>query len=259
MLIVLAWFMLKRLILLIVNKVIYFYFLLCRLTHSIKKGSQGVSNFVRLLIINIVVIVVLIGGGAVGYYYYDQATNYVTTDNASVSGQSVSIASPAAGKLVSWNGDQGKSFSRNQAIGEIDGVDTNGRPVQTAITMPDNGTIALDNVVQNTFVAAGTQLAQAYDLNRLYITANVDETKIDQIKKGQKVDIYIDAFPNTAFTGKVTQIGTATAGTFSLIPSSNSNGNYTKVAQVVPVKVSLDDFKGDQLLPGMNATVKIHI
>lgn len=223
------------------------------------REEQKMSNFTRLLIINMVVIIVLIGGGATGYYYYDQATSYVKTDNAMIGGQSISIASPATGKLISWNAEQGKTYNANQTIGEVASVDANGRPAQTAITMPAQATIAQNNGVRNTFVAAGTQVAQAYDLKALYVTANIDETAIAQVKAGQKVDIYIDAFPHMSFSGKVEQIGTATAGTFSLIPSSNSNGNYTKVTQVVPVKVSIDSYKGDQLLPGMNVSVKIHI
>lgn len=97
-----------------------------------------------------------------------------------------------------------------------------------------------------------------YDLNNLWVTANIDETKIDEIATGQDVDIYVDAFPNTTLKGKVQQIGLATAGTFSLLPSSNSTGNYTKVTQVVPVKVSIDDNKGVAIVPGMNVTVRIH-
>ncbi|MFX3619567.1 MAG: HlyD family secretion protein [Sporolactobacillus sp.] len=217
------------------------------------------SNFTRLLIINIVVIIVLIGGGAVGYYYYNQATSYVKTDNAAVSGQAVSIAAPTSGRLVSWSADQGKKFNQNQTLGRIASQGTDGKPVQTAVKMPEGATIALNSAVKNTFVAAGTQLAEAYDLKGLYVTANIDETNIDQVKAGQKVDLSIDAYPGTKFTGRVSKIGTATAGTFSLIANSNSNGNFTKVTQVVPVKITLDDFKGEKLLPGMNVTVKIHI
>ncbi len=217
------------------------------------------NNFTRLLIINIVVIIVLIGGGAISYYYYDQATNYVKTDNATVAGQAISITSPAAGKLTNWSGKQGKHFDANKTIGGIEVTETSGKTVNMPIKMPEDGTIALNNTSKNAFVAAGTQLAQAYNLNQLYITANIDENDIDQVKTGQKVDISIDAFSGTKFTGRVEQIGTATAATFSLIPSSNSNGNYTKVSQVIPVKISLDDYKGAKLLPGMNVTVKIHI
>lgn len=217
------------------------------------------NNFTRLLIINIIVIIVLVGGGAAGYYYYDQATNYVKTDNALVSGQAISIAAPVAGKLTSWSVTQGKSFTADNTLGTIEGTGTDGKPVKVPVKMPQTATIAENAGTKNAFVAAGTQLAQAYNLHKLYIVANVDETDIENVKTGQKVDISIDAFPDTEFTGKVNQIGTATASTFSLIPSSNSNGNYTKVTQVVPVKIKLDGYKGAKLLPGMNVTVKIHI
>ncbi|QAA21465.1 HlyD family secretion protein [Sporolactobacillus terrae] len=217
------------------------------------------NNFTRLLIINIIVIVALIGGGAAGYYYYDQATNYVKTDNAAVSGQAISIAAPASGKLVNWDASEGKTFDANDTIGNVETIGADGKSAKVAVKMPQKATIALNNTTKNAFAAAGAQLAQAYNLNELYITANVDENAIENVKAGQKVDLKLDAFPGTHFTGKVEKIGTATASTFSLIPSSNSNGNYTKVTQVVPVKISIDDYKGNDLLPGMNVTVKIHI
>lgn len=58
--------------------------------------------------------------------------------------------------------------------------------------------------------------------------------------------------------GKVEEVGQATAASFSLMPSSNSDGNYTKVSQVVPVKISLDSNPSKNVVPGMNAEVKIH-
>ena len=75
---------------------------------------------------------------------------------------------------------------------------------------------------------------------------------------GQDVDIFVDAFKNTKFTGKVEEVGLATASTFSLLPESNGNANYTKVTQVVPIKISIDDTKGNRILPGMNVSVRIH-
>ena len=95
-------------------------------------------------------------------------------------------------------------------------------------------------------------------MNNLYVTANIDETNINEVAVGQNVDIYVDAFPNQTLKGTVQQIGLATAGTFSLLPSSNTTGNYTKVTQVVPVKISIDDNTGTAIVPGMNVTVRIH-
>lgn len=110
--------------------------------------------------------------------------------------------------------------------------------------------------VKNTVVAAGSPLAISYDLTKLWVTANIEETKIDDVEIGQDVDIYVDAFPNTTIKGKVEEIGLATAGTFSLLPSNNASGNYTKEVQVIPVKISIDS--NLDLVPGMNVTVRIH-
>ncbi|GAA3333448.1 hypothetical protein GCM10020331_097520 [Ectobacillus funiculus] len=55
--------------------------------------------------------------------------------------------------------------------------------------------------------------------------------------------MYVDAFPNTTLTGTVDQVGLTTANTFSLIPSGSTTANYTKVTQVVPVRIALDHTK----------------
>ncbi|MEM1503587.1 efflux RND transporter periplasmic adaptor subunit [Domibacillus sp. 8LH] len=215
-------------------------------------------NAKRLILINIIILLVLVGGGVGGYAYYNKAVNYLTTDNAQIAGQQVTISVPANGKLTEWKGNVGEEFSKDAKVGTLSITGTDGQASQMNITLPTAGTIVQSTAVQNSFVAAGTPLAKAYDLNNLWVTANIEETEVDQVDVGQDVDIYVDAFPNSTLKGKVTQIGSATAGTFSLLPSSNNTGNFTKVTQVVPVKVSIDDSKGVAIVPGMNVTVRIH-
>jgi len=212
----------------------------------------------RLLLVNIIILIVLVGGGFAAYAYYNKTVNYLSTDNAQIAGQQVTIAAPANGKLTNWGGKVGDHFSKNDKIGTILTTGTDGQPTEMPVTLPTDGTVVQSNAVQDSFVAAGTPLAQVYDLNNLWVTANIDETKIDEIAVGQDVDIYVDAFPNSTLKGKIQQIGLATAGTFSLLPNSNNTANYTKVTQVVPVKVSIDDNKGVGIVPGMNVTVRIH-
>jgi len=212
----------------------------------------------RLLILNIIILIVLVGGGFAGYAYYNKTANYISTDNAQIAGQQVTIAAPANGKLTDWGGKVGDRYSKDNTIGTILMTGADGQPIKMNVTLPTNGTIVQSNAVENSFVAAGTPLAQMYDLNSLWVTVNIEETKIDEIAVGQDVDIYVDAFPNSTLKGSVQQIGLATAGTFSLLPSTNNTGNYTKVTQVVPVKVSIDDNKGVGIVPGMNVTVRIH-
>ncbi|WP_107982253.1 efflux RND transporter periplasmic adaptor subunit, partial [Heyndrickxia sporothermodurans] len=187
--------------------------------------------------------------------FYNRSVTYLSTDNAQIAGQQVSIASPASGKLVDWNAKTGDTFSKNDKIGTVQTMGDNG-PVNMDIKAPANGTIVQTSGVKNTVVAAGSPLAISYDLTKLWVTANIEETKIDDVEIGQDVDIYVDAFPNTTIKGKVEEIGLATAGTFSLLPSNNASGNYTKEVQVIPVKISIDS--NLDLVPGMNVTVRIH-
>lgn len=123
--------------------------------------------------------------------------------------------------------------------------------------MPKDGTIVKTDGMEGSMAQAGNPIAYAYNLDDLYITANVDEKDVADIEKGNDVDVDIDGQKATV-SGKVDQIGDATAASFSLMPSSNSDGNYTKVSQVVPVRISLDSEPSKNVVPGMNAEVKIH-
>jgi len=73
------------------------------------------------------------------------------------------------------------------------------------------------------------------------------------------VDFTVDSFPGVRFTGRVQQIGEATAATFSLLPTRTTSGTFTKVVQRVPVKIAIDDYQGRRLLPGLSAVVRIHV
>jgi multidrug resistance efflux pump len=214
----------------------------------------------RLFIFNIVALIVIIAILFGGYYWIDQRNKYIKTDNAQVTGQQVVISAPATGKLVDWKGKVGTTFSSGDTIGTVEVPPSAGQkqPVDINVTAPTDGTIVQDMAVKNQFVAAGTPLAYSYDMKHLWVTANIKETQIDDVQVGQTVDVYVDAFPGATLTGTVSQIGYATASTFSLLPQSNDNANYTKVTQVIPVKITLDGYQGMRLVPGMNVRVRIH-
>ncbi|WP_035431721.1 HlyD family secretion protein [Bacillus sp. UNC322MFChir4.1] len=215
------------------------------------------NQFGRIIIINIITLIVLVGGGVGGYYYYNQSQNYLKTENAKIDGKIIPIASPVAGKLTEWKAEAGKNYNENDKLGTVSIVGPNGE--QTVdVTIPKNATVVQSNATTNAFVGAGSPIAYAYDMNDLWVTANIEETDIDSVHKGQEVDVYVDAYPDTTLTGKVEQVGLTTANTFSMLPSSNATANYTKVTQVVPVKVSLDHSKSVNIVPGMNVTVRIH-
>jgi multidrug resistance efflux pump len=101
---------------------------------------------------------------------------------------------------------------------------------------------------------------QVTDLNNINVTAYVDENSISNVKVGQNVDIKVDAYSDTSFTGHVQQIVPAAASEFSLLPTQdNASGNFTKVGQRIPVIITLDGNGGKNIVPGMSVEVTIHI
>ncbi|MEN1966632.1 HlyD family efflux transporter periplasmic adaptor subunit [Lentibacillus sp. N15] len=208
-------------------------------------------NAKKMIMVNIVVLIILIGGGITGYYFYYQAANYVKTDDAKIDGKMITIGATADGKLSDWDGEVGKKYNKGDTLGKIETPSENGMTKKN-VTIPQDATIVKDDTVKDSMVAAGTKLAQAYNLNDLWITANINESDIDHIKVGKSVDVIVDAYKDTTLTGKVEQIGLATNDTFSLLPSSGNDDD-----NVIPVKISIDDYKGLRLVPGINAHVKI--
>ena len=217
-------------------------------------AKQKMKRSRRLMLI-VLAIVVLLGAAGGGGAYLINASHYVSTDNAQVDGDKVDINAPATGTLTDWNGEQGTSVTTDQTVGR---VQIQGTGPQELIKAPGNGTIAVNNVVNGQWVTAGTELATAYDFNKIYVTARVDETDIADVHPGQLVDIDVDAYSGTPVTGTVEEVQGGAADEFSLFPEDNSTGNFQKVTQVIPVKIAIDNADGLSLVPGMNVTVHIH-
>ncbi len=191
------------------------------------------------------------------YNYVIEGRKYVTTENAQIDGDQISVNAPSSGTLTDWTATQGTELRRDRLVGRIKIQGGFVQP-QQPIRAPGNGTVVVDDGVEGAFVTAGTPLAIAYDLSKVYVTARVDETDIDDVRPGQTVDIEVDAFPDADLTGTVREVQGGAAGEFSPFPRSNTAGNYQKVTQVIPVKIAVDDTQGLGLVPGMNVTVKIH-
>ena len=95
----------------------------------------------------------------------------------------------------------------------------------------------------------------------IWITANFKETQIGKIRAGQSVDIYVDAYPNVVFRGKVDSFQAGTGSRFSVFPAENATGNFVKVVQRIPVKIVFDEGseKLDLLVPGMSAVPRVKV
>ena len=132
------------------------------------------------------------------------------------------------------------------------------------ITAPVDGVIAKRWSLPGDMVQPGQTLFTINEGKDLWVAVYLEETKFRTLRLGQKADFTLDAYPGLTFSGKIFYIGTNTASEFSLIPPNNASGNYTKVAQRIPIKVSVDQVKKGKentrmpkLVSGMSATVKI--
>lgn len=210
----------------------------------------------KMVLINIITIVALVIIGVVGFYFYNNATSYVTTDNAKVDGDQLKLRVQHLEKLNLLTQNKA-SIEKGDTVAEVTAQSQDGQTQDQKIKMPQDGTIAKTDGMEGSIAQAGSPIAYAYNLDDLYITANIDENDLSSIEKGDKVDVTIDG-QDSKIDGKIKEIGKATANSFSLMPSSNSDGNYTKVSQVIPVKISLDSQPSKNVVPGMNAEVKIH-
>ncbi|HDZ3286112.1 TPA: HlyD family secretion protein [Staphylococcus aureus] len=211
----------------------------------------------KMILINVITVVVLLAIGIAGFYFWNKTTSYITTDNAKVNGDQIKIASPSSGQIKSLNVKQGDKLDKGDKVATVTVQGQDGETKDMELKMPQKGTIAKLDGMEGSMVQAGNPIAYAYNLDDLYVTANIDEKDIKDVEVGKDVDVTIDG-QKASVKGKVDSIGKATAASFSLMPSSNSDGNYTKVSQVIPVKITLDSEPSKQVVPGMNAEVKIH-
>lgn len=138
----------------------------------------------------------------------------------------------------------------------------------TKIYAPMDGVVAKRWVLPGDVVSPGEPIFTVYNLKNVWVTADLEETKLAQIHLGDSVEISVDTYPDQKFEGRIYQIGSSTASQFALIPPSNAAGNFTKITQRVPVKISIKPVKmkgqtdppsNIKLLPGMSVEIKVKV
>ena len=133
----------------------------------------------------------------------------------------------------------------------------------TRLYAPANGVIAKRWLLAGDIAQPGQSIYTVNDNNKFWILVYLEETKIGNMHIGQKAKFSLDTYPDVIFTGKIFTIGSSTASQFSLIPPNNASGNFTKVTQRIPLKISIDSTENGtsvssfNLLTGMSAVVKI--
>lgn len=291
---------------------------------------------------------IILIAAAAAWYWYQGRLGYVSTDDAFIDGNKLSLASKMLGRITNLYADEGDNVTQGELLVRLDSTDLiaqrdqalislklahdniqlaqihlnkaqtdyerakqqyddniipkeqydhsksaldaaqaelniaktkvqtakaqlnviNTQLQNTTIYSPMNGVIAKRWMLEGDVVQPGQPIFSIYNLDSLWVTADLQETDISSVKVGQKVEIDVDSYPDHTFEGKVFQIGTNTASQFALIPPSNAAGNFTKITQRIPVKISIQSIqqqiqKSDpdsyKLLPGMSVEVKIRI
>jgi membrane fusion protein (multidrug efflux system) len=129
----------------------------------------------------------------------------------------------------------------------------------TKITAPVTGKIGKKNISIGQFVQAGTPLFSIVNDSSYWIVANFKESQLPDLQEGKQVKIRVDAFPDLDVKGTIVSLSEATGAKFSLLPPDNSSGNFIKVTQRVPVKISIDNqaaFK-NKLRAGMSVFITV--
>jgi len=127
----------------------------------------------------------------------------------------------------------------------------------TRIVAPADGWASKLSVHEGQLVAVGQPLVELVP-TETYLVASFKETQIGKMRPGQPAEIAVDAFPGRTLAGKVESLAGGTGSSFSLLPPDNSTGNFVKVVQRVPVRISLVDPPADVVLrPGLSADVTV--
>lgn len=129
----------------------------------------------------------------------------------------------------------------------------------TEIVSPVEGVVAKKAAQEGQFVQPGQSLFVIVPTDHAWIKANFKETQIRMIKPGQKVEIKADAYPGSVWEGKIENIYPSSVASLSLLPPENATGNFTKVVQRFPVKVSFIQRSDKPLLPGMSVEVIVRV
>jgi membrane fusion protein, multidrug efflux system len=127
----------------------------------------------------------------------------------------------------------------------------------TTIVAPSKGYIASRNVLPGQLVAPGTTVVSLVDQDP-WVQANFKETQLTHVRPGDEAEIVVDTFPGRRWKGHVLLIAPVTGAQTALLPPDNATGNFTKIVQRIPVKITLDPNQDlESLRPGMSATVVV--
>ncbi len=129
----------------------------------------------------------------------------------------------------------------------------------TVVKAPLDGVLSkVENLQVGDYINAAKPVFGLVSNKDIWIEGNFKETELTYMRPGQKATIKIDTYPGKVFHGTVVSISPCTGSVLSILPPENATGNWVKVVQRLPVRVSIDDADPDQpLRMGLSVTVEV--
>ena len=212
-----------------------------------KTANRKIS---KTMIIVAAIVILIAGLGIAGYLIYE-GTYYYQTDNAKVDAAIYQLTASANGQLVRMDVSQGDEVKAGQVLARA----LNGPFVRS----PVDGTVTDVKMQRGDYATASDVVVVIAKTSDMYITANVEETNIVKIHTGQSVSVSLDAY-GRSFTGYVEEVNSVTSTRLAGSATSfTTSGTYTKVTQLIPIRIKLPDNVDLASIIGTNATVKIRI
>jgi multidrug resistance efflux pump len=204
----------------------------------------------KTAVIVAVILILLAGAGIAGYFAY-VGSFYYQTDNAKVDTTIHQLNANASGKLVKLYVAQREEVKAGQVLARVGN--------NPFIVSPIDGTVIDVRLQEGDYVVPADVIMVVVNTSDMYITANVEETNILKLHKGQSASVSLDAY-GRSFDGYVENVSTITSTRLTgSLSSFTTTGTYTKVTQLIPVRIKLFDKVDLADIIGTNATVKIRI
>ncbi|AZE95378.1 Membrane fusion component of MSF-type tripartite multidrug efflux system [Pseudomonas orientalis] len=198
----------------------------------------------------------LISDGSVSRRELDvtRAANAQTVAAVAQAQASLEIARQDLQTVIVNRGSLEAAVASAEAAVELARIDLS----NTRITAPRDGQLGQIGVRLGAYVNSGAQL-MALVPKQLWVIANMKETQMDHVQVGQPVTFTVDALNHRRFHGTVQHISPATGSEFSLLQADNATGNFVKIAQRVPVRITVDpdQAESERLRPGLSVVVSI--
>lgn len=202
--------------------------------------------------------------GAVGKEEFDHAQSVLKTASNAVVAAEAAVRAAKAQLVAAEAQTQGSTAEAHPSVlAAAAKVREAALALQrTRLVAPVEGYVAKRGVQLGQRVAAGAPLMTVVGLHQLWVDANFKESQLAELRIGQKTELTADVYGDkTVYQGTVVGLGAGTGAAFSLLPAQNASGNWIKVVQRVPVRISLnpEDLAAHPLRVGLSMEAKVDV